>query len=271
MKTMVFVCPFAQFGNGGTQAGAELLADAVRELLHDGLHDRRPMRGDVFAEKVTVRELPLKSLADVQAWKTRARQAAKNAIDEGHFLVWIGGNHLGVQPVYEELGGRVGSLVVQLDAHLDVYHYDDVLVEESHGNFLRHAESLPGIVNIGHRDLFLPGTEIRKYFRQSTSAADLANNEAAVLRDLKSRVKSAKRTFLDIDVDVLDPAFMPAVVDALPFGVTPQQLLRITNAVWSKKLVGVSICEFDPGRDQNDRGGQLLMWYIEHLLLRLYE
>src|SRR5205085_6557625 len=122
VKTTVFVCPFALFGNPGTLRGAELLADAVREMLADNRRERRPTRARAYQEAVRVRELPLATPDDYARWRERARKEVGAAFDAGDFLLWLGGNHLSVLPLYEELADRDGSLVVQFDAHLDVYH-----------------------------------------------------------------------------------------------------------------------------------------------------
>jgi hypothetical protein len=44
MKTTALICPFALFGNPGAAAGAELLADALREMLDDNRRERRATR-----------------------------------------------------------------------------------------------------------------------------------------------------------------------------------------------------------------------------------
>jgi agmatinase len=41
--------------------------------------------------------------------------------------------------------------------------------------------------------------------------------------------------------------------------------------VWSGRVVGFSISEFDPGRDVRDVGLNLLGWLLEYVLLKLEE
>src|SRR5262249_21044949 len=160
-----------------------------------------------------------------------------------------------VLPVYEELGGEPeNTLVVQLDAHLDIHHFADCTAELSHGNFLLHSEQpLPAIINLGHRDLLLPPEYVAKYYQNTFAAADLALDPEPALRELRRVSASAGRVFLDIDCDVFDPAFFPAVTNPQPFGLSPQMLLRCVGAVWSERVAGVALSEFDPGRDRDDR------------------
>ena len=46
--------------------------------------------------------------------------------------------------------------------------------------------------------------------------------------------------------------------------------LKLLDAVWSGKVVGLSVSEFDPGRDVRDTGLELLGWLIEFVLLRVH-
>jgi agmatinase len=270
VKTTILVCPFALFGNPGTQQGAELLGDAVREMLDDNRRERRPTRGRAYRDQVKLIELPFDTPADYAEWQAKARQAAKTALDAGEFLIWIGGNHLSVMPLYEELGVRSRSLVVQFDAHLDIYHHDDTKSELSHGNFIRYLpEPRPEIVNLGHRDQFMTSKEIHNHFAAAVGAVALLHD--GVEKKLANGIRRANRVCLDVDWDVLDPAYFPAVDDPLPFGLTPRQLLRHMQAAWSEKICAIALSEFNPARDNGDRSLQLAIWLIEEVLLWRHE
>jgi agmatinase len=190
-------------------------------------------------------------------------------LHDGHFLLWVTGNHLGALPVYEELGSRAGSLVVQFDAHLDIQQFADSTPRPSHGNFLLHAKGpLPEIVNVGHRDLLLAAEAVKATYRATFPAEQLAVDPAPILRQLRQRAARAERVFLDIDCDVFDPAFFPAVSHPLPFGLAPADFLRLLDAAWNDKVAGIAISEFDPGRDRDDRSLAILVWLLEYVLLR---
>lgn len=267
MKSAVVVFPFDLFGSAGTGAGAQLLGDTVREILDDTDDESRPCRAAVLTGHVTVREAAFDTVEQVRGWRKRGRQLARKALDTGEFLLWLGGNHLSVLPALEELGPD--ALVVQLDAHLDVYRFHDTTAELSHGNFLKHAdEPLPALVNVGHRDLFLTPAEIAETFAAAHSAVDVATKPERVLADLRKRAAAASVVWIDLDCDAVDPAYLPAVGQPLPFGLAPPMLLAVIEAVWSGKVAGVSVSEFNPGRDVRDTGLELLGWLVEYLLLK---
>jgi arginase family enzyme len=272
MRTTALCCPFALFGSPGAAEGAEMLADALREMLDDNRRERRATRSRTYQPHVRVRELSFADTSAVSEWRATARSAARQALTAGDFLLWIGGNHLSVLPVYEELGAAGNALVVQLDAHLDLYNLSDSPPELNHGNFLRHAAGpLPSLLNVGHRDLFLSEKSMRPYYRSTFAAADMAIDPAPAVSAVREMAATAGRVFIDIDCDVIDPAYFPATAHPLPFGLSPPLLLRLIDAAWGDNICGVAVSEFDPGRDRADRSLSTLVWLTEYLLLKRYE
>jgi agmatinase len=273
MRTAAIFFPFDLFGSGGTGQGANLLADAFAEMLAENKRERLPTRADAYAGRVRMRQVPFERLSDYENWRQRGRQAVRTALKQDDFLLWVTGNHLGVLPLYDELAAQGGdTLVIQLDAHLDVYNLSDCTAELSHGNYLLHcAGPLPGIINVGHRELLLQPEYVGQYYRQTFAAAEVAVDPEPALRAVRQAARAAGRVFLDLDCDVFDPAFFPAVTHPLPFGLSPTLLLRFLDAAWSERVRGVAVSEFDPGRDQHDQSLSTLVWLLEYLLLKRYE
>jgi len=267
MPARVIVFPFDGFGNAGTGAGAKLLGDVVREILADTEAETRPTRQDAFRGNLTVEEFDFDTPAKLAAWRKTGRAAAKKALAGKDCTLWLGGNHLSVLPIYDELGPL--DAVVQFDAHLDVYSQHDVTPELSNGNFLRFISGrLPQIVNVGHRDLFLPEEEAGVHFMGTVGATDLAADGSRFRKTLDDSLSHERRVWIDIDVDVFDPAFCPAVHDPMPVGLAPPVFLQLLDSIWSDKVVGLSMSEFDPGRDVRDTSLNLLGWLVEWVLLR---
>src|SRR6266571_5051594 len=104
MPCTIAVFPFDQFGSAGTGAGAQLLGDAVREIIDDTAEESRPTRADALRGKLKVREEAFETLEQVRDWRSRGRKLAHHAFKSGDFLLWLAGNHLAVLPVLEELG-----------------------------------------------------------------------------------------------------------------------------------------------------------------------
>lgn len=270
MKTTAVFLPFDLFGSGGAGAGALALADALEEILADNRRERCRTRADDYTDRVRLRRLAYETLGSYEGWQGAARSEARAAWKRGDFLLWVSGNHLGLLPVYEELGAAGDALVVQLDAHLDVQTFSGYSRQPSHANFLLHCRDRPAVVNVGHRDLLLPAAHIRKHYRAVFAAAELAIDPRPVLDHVRDAAAASGRVLIDIDCDVLEPAYFPAAAHPVPFGLSPQTVLRVMDAAWAGRVVGVALSEFDPGRDRDDRGLALLVWLMEYLLLKVH-
>jgi agmatinase len=270
VTTRAIFFPFDLFGSPGTKAGAELLADAFQEMLADNKRERIATRARAYANKVRFEEYSFETVADYQDWRGQARTRIRQVLRQDEFLLWVTGNHLGALPVYDELPRD--TLVLQLDAHLDIYNLSDCTAELSHGNFLLHAQKpLPRIVNVGHRELLLRPEYLQKHYHASFSAAELALDGASVLGKVGELCRTAERVLLDLDCDVFDAAYFPAATQSRPFGLNPQFLLQLLNVVDVQRLIGFVISEYDPARDDQDRCLETLMWLIEYVLLLKYE
>ena len=249
-----------------------MLGEAFRELLADNQREKVPTRARAYAGKVQLEEFAFEALKDYHDWRHQARTLVRQVFHKNNFLLWLTGNHLGVLPVYEELGRKKNTTVIQFDGHLDIYNLSDCSTEISHGNFLRHAEgTLPTLVNVGHRELLLRPGYVEQYYKSTFSATDIILDPEEALAKVGQAASEAERVFLDIDCDVLDPAYFPGLAHPLPFGLSPHLLLRFLEAAWSERVIGLSISEFLPAKDKDDRSLESLMWLIEYWLLRLYE
>lgn len=273
MQTDIICFPFDLFGSSGTSTGALLLADALRELLADNKREKMPTRARAYAGKVRLSELVLDTVADYQNWRKRAHTIIASSWKERSFLMWITGNHLGALPVYDLLAHDARDvLVVQFDAHLDIYNLTDCTRELSHGNFLLHVEGkLPPLVNVGHRELLLRPEYIAKYYRKTFSAAELATAPETAVGHLRQACRRARRVVIDLDCDVFDAGSFPASAHPVPFGLSHSLVLRLLDAVWSERVVAFLVSEFAPARDRDDHCLAMLMWLLEYVLLKRYE
>lgn len=273
MKTHALFHPFDLFGHSGTRQGAELLADAVEEMLRDNRRETRPTRARSYTKKVQVDEFLFDKPSDYDSWRRNAREAIAPILESGDFLVWATGNHLGALPVYDVLAaGQPPTTVIQFDAHLDVYNLADSTAELSHGNFLRHVEgTLPRVVNIGHREQVLPPSEYAPYFDAAISAAEVHADPSEVVRSLRQVRDASERIVIDIDCDVFDAAYFPAVAQPEPFGLSPALVLNLLDEIWSPKIRGLVVSEFFPPHDDRDRSLATLLWLVEWVFLKNHE
>jgi agmatinase len=270
VRTTVIVAPFDLYGGAGCGEGANLLGDALQEILDDVENETSEIRSTVFSGEVTIRQFRFENLEAIATWRETLGDALTQAVDEVEFLLWLGGNHLSVLPVYDELGKK--DLVLQFDAHLDVQQFEDNIKTLNHGNFLLSIdEATPRIINIGHRDLFVTHKQSKNVFETCFPAEELAVDKLPLFQTIKKAVAKSDRVWIDIDCDAFDPAYFPAVQQPLPFGLVPAFVFEVLQLVPHAKLAGISISEFDPGRDDRDRSLSTLVWFLERVLLLRYE
>ena len=276
MRSVFVFFPFDLFGTGGCAAGADLLAAELAEILADNRRETAPSRARAYTDAVTIKQLSLGNLTELADWRAKGRRVATQILRSDDFLFWISGNHLGVLPVHDAIARRRAAghrdLIVQFDAHLDIHQFADCTRELSHGNFLLHVER-PGplLVNVGHREQLLTRPDIERVFAGNFEAAQVVRDPAGVLAAVQTLAGEAEAIYFDLDCDVLDPAFFPAVGQPVPFGLSPQQLLMLMEALWSDRVRGFLVSEFDPARDDQDRSLAILTWLLERLLLRIHE
>jgi agmatinase len=133
--------------------------------------------------------------------------------------------------------------VLYLDAHAD-------LRDEYQGTQFGHAsgarrihESCP-LVLAGLRSLC---PEERDYLRQQSIPAFFWPRDADICT--KSVVDSlGPEVYVSVDLDVFDPALMPAVGTPEPGGMTWAEVTALLRAVAAKKrIVGFDVTELSPG------------------------
>ena len=73
-RAAVVVFPFDLYGSGGTARGAELLGDAVREMLDDTYAEEAVTRPHAYAARVAVEEHPFDTPDAVADWRAVGRR-----------------------------------------------------------------------------------------------------------------------------------------------------------------------------------------------------
>jgi agmatinase len=165
--------------------------------------------------------------------------------------VVLGGDHSLSMPVLAALAERFGPdgySVIHFDTHADTGDYED---EAPHGVPFHHAVRdghLDGhnIVQVGLRGAWPFPDDFewmrRVGFRWHTMGEVVERGIAAVTKDAIAHARSrAPRTYLTVDIDVLDPAFAPGTGTAEPGGLMTRELLWAVRSVASQ----VDLCAMD--------------------------
>ena len=214
-----------------------------------------------FRSGVDVEDLLLHDLGDLHV-STSPRKTVdmlklvvEDLLDVKKMPVAIGGEHTITLGVLKGLGAKAGeTAVVSFDAHLDVRkEYQGLTL--SHTTFMRviNEEVKPAkIVEVGTRAV---SKEELAYAEQAgidffTSQQIRKEGAARMVQRLKEELAPYKRIYLTVDMDVLDPAFAPAVQNPEPDGLETHTLLDVLCALCDKRVVGFDVVEVAPVYDQ---------------------
>jgi agmatinase len=173
----------------------------------------------------------------------------------GKMPVMIGGEHTVTLGVAKGLGAKAKkTAVVSFDAHLDL-RCEFLGLDLSHATFMqRISEDVKPakIVEVGTRAVCKEElTYAKKAGIEFFTTAQIKKEGAdKITRALKAKLAPYENVYLTVDMDVLDPAFAPAVQNPEPEGIDTTTLLDIVCALCDKRVVGFDVLEVAPMYDQ---------------------
>jgi agmatinase len=169
--------------------------------------------------------------------------------------VTIGGEHTITLGIAEGLADKAAkTAIVSFDAHLDVRNEYSGL-KLSHTTFMRRINEQVNpakIMEVGTRAVckeelayakkagikFLTTQQIRK--EGSMRSGNL----------LREELDGYENLYLSVDMDILDPAYVPAVQNPEPDGLETHVLLDLLETVCDDRVIGFDVLEVAPNYDQ---------------------
>ena len=190
--------------------------------------------------------------ADVELTLGRLALVAQDLFDEEKIPVFIGGEHtitLGVARCFDE-----NVAIVSFDAHLDLR--DNYLgLNVSHTTFMRRINETvkpAKILEIGTRAVCKEELDYAKEANIDyiTAHQIRKNGTKKTVEEIKSTLEGYKKVYVTVDMDVLDPAFVPAVPNPEPEGLDTSTLLDLLEVVCEGNVIGFDVVEVAPHYDQ---------------------
>lgn len=211
-----------------------------------------------FRTGMDVEDLEIHDLGDlhvageVDETLKRLELVTKDLLGAKKKPVILGGEHTITLGIMRGIGENVA--LVSFDAHLDLRN-EYTSLKTSHTTFMRRINEQINphkILEIGTRAVckeeldyakesgaqFLTAQQIRKKgFQETTEKID------ALLAD-------CERIYLTIDMDILDPAFAPAVQNPEPDGLDMPLFLGLLSRVCDHRIVALDLVEVAPHYDK---------------------
>jgi agmatinase len=251
-KYVVFGVPFDATSTYRT--GARFGPSAIRQASQN-------IETYSFRSGIDVEDLPLHDLGDLHVSTSPKKTVdmlklvVEDILAAGKMPVAIGGEHTITLGILKGLGAKAReTALVSFDAHLDV-RKEFFGLTLSHTTFMRviNEEVKPAkIVEVGTRAVCKEELAYAKEAGIDFFTSQLIRKEGAVqiIQRLKEELAPYERLYLTVDMDVLDPAFVPAVQNPEPEGLETHMLLDILCALCDKRVVGFDVVEIAPVYDQ---------------------
>jgi len=190
---------------------------------------------------------------DVNSSLRAIEVVAEDLLRSGRLTVFAGGEHLLLYAIAKALmkiyGGKI--CVVIFDAHAD-YRSEYLGVKLSHACTVRRVcEVIPqsNVMLVGIRAL--SSSEVKdlkkSQIRYVTSIDIVKYGLREAYRRIKNFIEDCQYVHVSVDMDVLDPAYAPAVSTPEPEGITPTHLLDLLDMIMmSSNVVGLDTSEYVP-------------------------
>ncbi len=244
----------------GTRFGPQRMRE-----VSNGLEDYSPLLDRMLSEVAFYDagdvELPF---GNVSLALEEIEGATRSIVNDGKFPLLVGGEHLVSYPAIKVLAEKHPDLVVlHFDAHADLR--DHYLGERN-----SHATVIGQVVKlIGGKNVYQFG--IRSGTREEFTFARANTNfyPHAVLDPLVKVLPEIgnRPIYCTIDIDVMDPAYVPGTGTPEAGGITSREMLQVIYALKAKNMVALDIVELSPVLDLSDVTSLLVAKLVRESIL----
>jgi agmatinase len=243
-KTLVIPVPYDATTTylSGTRQGPAAIIRASQQLE---LFDEETCREMADLGIATLDEVEVEA-AGSMAMVARIRALGERVLDAGLLPFMLGGEHLLSLGLIQAVAARADALsILHLDAHGDVREtYQGT--KYSNACVMRLASRHGSLVSVGIRALSVD--EYRWLKERNLPvfyARDIRRRPTGWQEEVLDRL--GPQVYLTIDLDVFDPAEMPAVGTPEPGGLHWYEILDLVRLVCERKrLVGADVMELCP-------------------------
>ncbi len=192
---------------------------------------------------------------DAQKTVDMTKLVVEDILAAGKMPVTLAGEHTVTLGIAQGLGvWATKTAIVSFDAHLDL-RSEFLGLKLSHTTFMQliNEQVKPSkIVEVGTRSVCKDELSYAKKAGVDlfTSQQIIKSGADQVIAQLKLKLEPYENIYLTVDMDILDPAFVPAVQNPEPEGITPTALLDIICALCDTRVIGFDVLEIAPIYDQ---------------------
>ncbi|MGA1974820.1 MAG: agmatinase [Conexivisphaerales archaeon] len=224
----------------GSRFGPNALREAFMkiEVYDPGL--------DVDADKLPVEDLGnLQMTSTPQEMVDAVSKVTEEIVSDGYVPGVIGGEHTLTFGTFSAMPPNTHILV--FDAHFDLranlYGW-----ELGHGTFLRRLSERIGydkVIHVGGRSASREEWRLVKSEKLKTIfSKDIGKSK--YLDEFRYLMTIPTKVYVSVDLDILDPAYMPGTGTPEPGGITSKELFSMLEILKGKEIVGFDVVELNP-------------------------
>jgi agmatinase len=210
-----------------------------------------------FRSEIDVENLRLHDLGDLHVTSDtgetlkRLGLVTKEILDAGKTPVLIGGEHTITLGATRALSKNCA--IISFDAHLDLRN-EYMNLKTSHTTFMRRINDQvkpKKIVEIGTRAVCREELDYAKKagINYITVHQIRDNGVEKTIGKIERLLGGVQKVYLTIDMDVLDPAFAPAVQNPEPDGLCASMFYELLSGLCDKRVVAFDVVEVAPHYD----------------------
>ncbi len=194
---------------------------------------------------------------------SRIQSAVQQSLAAGTRVLALGGDHSITYPIVKAYAKAYPELaILHLDAHTDLY-------DEYQGNRHSHACPFARIMEEGLAERLVQ-VGIRTMIPHHREQAKRFGVEIHEMMDwrLPWQWSSDIPVYLSLDLDALDPAFMPGVAHPEPGGFSTRDVLAVIQDS-KARIVGADIVELNPDFDRSGLSARVAAKFVKEILARM--
>ena len=223
----------------GADKGPEALLDASYNLEFYDIETQT----EVFERGIATLD-PVVEASSPEAMSHEVERRMEHILDDGKFPVIIGGEHSVSIGAFRAMARRYPNIsFLQLDAHSDMR---DEYEGSSHNHacvMARAKELTSNITQVGIRSS--AREEQHNIDPKRTFYAHQIANDAMWMERVSAQLSD--EVYITIDLDVLDPAYLPSTGTPEPGGLSYREVLNLLRRVIREhKVVGLDVVELCP-------------------------
>ena len=248
----VVIVPVPYDGTSTWVKGADKGADAIIEAsghmeLYDIETDSEVYKKGIFTDgAVAVGGGPDEMVAAV-------RERVAEHVGRGKFVVVVGGEHsVSIGAIEAQAQTNAGMSALQLDAHADM-RQEYERSRYSHACVMARAREFCPVVQVGIRSMDAGEKEFME--AQNVFLAEQIRSDADWMGRVVERL--GEKVYVTLDLDVFDPAVMPATGTPEPGGLSWYDVIGLMKMVMARRdVVGFDVVELCP--QKHNKGPEFL-------------